>query len=289
MSGAAPADLPGLPARPEDAHKGALGRVAVVGGSLRMPGAVALAGEAALRAGAGIVEIALPAPAQALAVPLLREAIWLPLPADADGFVDASAVEELGTALEAAQAVAVGPGWGTWPGAAACLERLVAVDRPLVMDADALNLVAADPALAGRVRDRFDATVITPHPGEAGRLLCVETSAIQEDREAAAAALADRHGCVAVLKGAGTLVSDGQRTERVATGNPGMATAGSGDVLTGVVAAFAARGLDPFDAAWLAAHVHGLAGDLAAAGTGRESLVAGDLLAELPRAMRTLE
>jgi len=258
-----------LPRRSRAAHKGVNGRVLVVGGGPGMPGAVRLSGEAALRAGAGLVTIATwPAHAAALAAGR-PELICLPVESAAD----------LAAALAAADVVAVGPGLGRTPWADALLAAVWSCGKPLIVDADALNALAERPA-------RSTGWCLTPHPGEAARLLGVEPAAIQADRLAAVHGLAARYGGVAVLKGAGTLVAAGEAAPWVCErGNPGMAAAGMGDVLTGVIAAIAAQQPDPLGALGTAAAVgvlvHAQAGDLAARG-GERGILASDLIAQLP-------
>lgn len=259
-----------LPRRPRDSHKGSSGRVLVVGGGPGMPGAARLAAEAALRVGAGLVTVA-GAPDNLLAITATRpELIYLP------------ASGPLGDALRAADVVAIGPGLGTadW-GARLWSEFLRASPPRAVLDADALNLLARDPVKlpAG--------WILTPHPGEAGRLLGTDAAAVQADRLGAVRELCARYGAVIALKGAGTLIAGGGESppwicER---GNPGMATAGMGDVLTGVIAGLAhplATGArhDAALPARLGVLVHALAGDSAAQG-GQRGLIATDVVAEL--------
>jgi len=258
-----------LPRRARTAHKGVNGHVLLVGGGPGMPGAVRLAGEAALRASAGLVTVATwPAHAAALAAGR-PELICLPTESAA----------QLAAALAAADVIAVGPGLGRTRWAEELLAAVFAAGKPLIVDADALNLLAARPSSCGH-------WCLTPHPGEAARLLGVEVAGVQADRLAAVHALATRYGGVAVLKGAGTLVAAGTAVPWVCErGNPGMAAAGMGDVLTGVIAAIAAQQPDPLAALGQAAAVgvlvHAQAGDLAARG-GERGILASDLNAQLP-------
>ena len=248
-----------LPHRARNTHKGDYGHVLVVGGAAGFQGAAALAGAGALRAGCGLVSVAQPpaaAPGAAVFPELMCHAV-----ADRAG---------LRPLLEAADAVAVGPGLGRGAWAremlAAVLERRV----PLVVDADALRLLAAEP------QARAD-WILTPHPGEAGALLGSAVAAVQQDRFAAARGLAERYGGVAVLKGCGTLVADAGGIGVCVHGNPGLATAGTGDVLCGVIAGFCAQGHAAAAAARLGVCLHGAAGDRAAA-AGAAGLAASDLL-----------
>ncbi len=256
-----------LPARARDAHKGRYGHVLVVGGDSGMAGAVHLAGTAAARVGAGLVSVATRA-AHAAAPAFGRPELMV------HGVETPEALVPL---LARATVAAVGPGLGQGAWGRALLGVLLDSRLPLVVDADALNLLARAPDARGR-------WVLTPHPGEAARLLGTDAAAVQRDRYAAVRALAGRFAAVVVLKGAGTLVDDGAGAPWVVeTGNPGMASGGMGDVLTGVIAGLLAQGLEPVDAARLGAHLHGAAGDAAARAAGERGLLAGDLLRELRR------
>ncbi len=255
-----------LPRRPRTSHKGRHGHVLIVGGGEGMPGAVRLAGEAALRTGAGLVSIATHPSHAALSVASRPELMphAIEEPADLDPLLDRADV------------IAFGPGLGQSPWARSLFERLSEEHRPSVWDADALNLLAQLP-------NQLNERVITPHPAEAGRLLGITTDAVQADRFAAAERLAARYSGAAVLKGAGTLVFAGQKARRrwlCTSGNPGMGTAGMGDVLTGIIAALMAQGLDSSLAAAVGVEVHARAGDRAAR-RGERGLIASDLFAEL--------
>lgn len=255
-----------LPPRHLNAHKGSSGHVLCVGGNHGSGGALLLTALAVLRAGAGLASLATRGAHVAAALARLPEAMG--------HAVEGSAA--LQPLLQRAGVVAVGPGLGQDDWARALWRDAVASGRPLVVDADALNLLSRDP-------QALPQAVLTPHPGEAARLLETTTAEVQRDRFAAAAALARRFQCVAVLKGAGSLVAapDG-RMALIAAGNPGMAVGGMGDLLTGIVAALRAQGLEPFEAAAGAALLHGLAGDTAAA-EGARGLLPTDLLAPLRR------
>ena len=253
-----------LPRRQRGAHKGDFGHVLVVGGGEGMPGAVRLCGEAALRSGAGLVSVATH-PSHAAQVVASRPELM------SHAITTAADLEPL---LERADVVAFGPGLGQGAWAESLFERIAGDARPQVWDADALNLLARSPATQ-------PLRVITPHPGEAARLLGSDVARVQADRPGAAAALVGRFGGVAVLKGAGTIICDGEDPPALCTsGNPGMATAGMGDVLTGIIAALLAQGLAPQAAAELAVEAHARAGDRAAR-AGERGLLASDLFAEL--------
>lgn len=254
-----------LPARNRASHKGDFGHVLVVGGNHGMGGAVRLAGSAALRAGAGLVSVATRAD-NVSAVIAGRPELMCRGVSDADGLNDL---------LARASVVAIGPGLGQDSWASDLLARVMASDLPLVLDADALNLLAINP-------QRRDNWVLTPHPGEAGRLLGISTQAVQADRAGALLELQRRYGGVVLLKGAGTLVT-GQPVPWVITaGNPGMSSAGMGDVLTGITAAVLAQcsGKDPATLVALGAWLHAIAGDRAAR-AGERGMLAGDVVKEL--------
>jgi len=260
-----PSDVAGvLPRRRRGAHKGDNGRVLVVGGGSGMPGAVRLAAEAALRAGAGLVTVATRAENLAAIVGARPEIICHAVQSAAD----------LGQLMAATDVIAVGPGLGQSDWARNLFEAVLGSDKPLVVDADALNLLSRQPSRRGR-------WVLTPHPGEAARLLDWTTAMVQADRLAALRALAQRYDGVTVLKGAGSLVLGPTGTPWLCdAGNPGMATAGMGDVLTGIVAAVAAQCPDLERAAVAGVAVHAAAGDRAAA-PGERGLLATDVLDEL--------
>lgn len=252
-----------LPPRPHDAHKGRHGHVLVVGGGKGMPGAALLAGEAALRAGAGLVTLAVH-PSNAAVVAHRPELMC----------VAASTGAELAGALERATVVAVGPGLGQSPWSAEMYRSVLECGKPLVVDADALNLLTLMPV------QRAD-WVLTPHPGEAARLLGTTVEEVQADRLAAARELQSRYGGTIVLKGAGSIVWPDHGPPAICrNGNPGMATGGMGDVLTGVIAALVAQRCAPGLAAAAGVYAHALAGDRAARG-GQRGLIAGDVIAEL--------
>jgi len=265
---AAPALRHWLPPRPRDTHKGQSGRVLCVGGDHGGGGAIALCAEAALRSGAGLVRVAT-REAHVAAILVTRPEAMVRGIEGTDEFA-AMVGEDAGV-------IACGPGLGQGEWGRALFGRVLASGRPLVLDADALNLLAASP------REVFDA-ILTPHPGEAARLLDTDTKTVQRDRFAAASALAERYRCTVVLKGAGTIIAAPGEVPRVLdAGNPGMATGGMGDLLTGVIASMRAQGLRAFDAACAGALLHGLAGDEAAFHGGQRGLLPSDLLPWLRR------
>ena len=283
-----------LPPRPVDAHKGDFGRVLVVGGSRGMIGAAALAANAALRGGAGLVTLAVPRTIQLTVAGLCPCATSVPLACDQDGQLAPRALRQLTKAIGSADVIAMGPGMGI--GAAgqnfvqAALEQ---EEKPLVLDADGLNNLCN---ISDWSSLRRCPIVLTPHAGEFARLTAPGAADIQADREKAAVDAAKRWAgaantdceLVCVLKGAGTVVTDGERVYVNSTGNAGLATGGSGDVLTGLIAALVGQAMSPFDAACLAVHAHGLAGDLGAAQLGQISLTASDVLDFLAPALKEI-
>ena len=276
--------LPTLASRPVDANKGTFGRVLIVGGSRGMSGAPILCGTAALRGGAGLVRVAVPAeilPIVASGNPCYLTA---PLPQDEQGRLSAAATEPILALARANQVVALGPGLGqSEPLTGLVTTALAAIAVPVVLDADGLNAIQHE---SSPLRRRPAPTVLTPHPGEFARLLHTSAAEVQGNRQELAVRFASEHNAVLVLKGHGTIVTDGRGVYVNTTGNPGMATGGTGDVLTGLIAALLGQGLAPFDAAQLGVYVHGLAGDLARDDLGEVSLTATDLLQYLPRALR---
>ena len=275
------AGLPALPARAVDSHKGNFGHVLVVGGQPGMAGAPALAGLAALRSGAGLVTVACPQTVAGIVAGFEPSYMTLPLPVDDTGRLSAEAAAKIHR--HPATVVALGPGLGQSTEIAELVAKLVAgLSVPLVIDADALHALENTPGIL-ELREP-GSTVLLPHPGEFGRLLGISVAAVQAKRVELAREFAQKHRVVLALKGAGTIITDGEAVVQNTTGNPGMATGGTGDVLAGMVAAVLAQGLGGFDAARLACHVHGLAGDLAAANFGQVSMMASDLLNFLPQA-----
>lgn len=272
--------LPRLPRRAADAHKGDFGLALIVAGSRGMSGAAALAGMAALRGGAGLVRVAVPEVCLDTVAAFEPSYMTVALPADAQGRLAAQAYDQILALAEPATVVACGPGLGR----SEALDQLVGglyrrLEKPLVLDADALNALASQRELLAQAPAP---RILTPHPGEFARLVGQRLQ--PHGRETAAVRFAQQCGVVLVLKGHHTLITDGSRQLTNTTGNPGMATGGSGDVLTGLITALACQGLPPLEAAQLGVYLHGLAGDLAAAELGEVSLIASDLVQFLPDA-----
>lgn len=268
-----------LPVRPRDAHKGRFGHVLVAGGSRGYSGAAVLAASAAVHSGAGLVAVLTPRCAAGAVAASVPEAMVWPCGSEAS---PALAPGDLGPEEErlaaSSEALVLGPGLSLRPGAAAAVDRLLGLAQgAVVLDADALNAFAGRAGDLRLVRARL---LLTPHPGEAGRLLGCSAADVQADRCAALRRLVEQTGATVILKGAGTLVgSPGRGVHQILAGNPGMATGGSGDVLAGLTGGLLAQGLAPFDAARLAVWWHAAAGDLAAWRHTEATLAAGDLLA----------
>jgi ADP-dependent NAD(P)H-hydrate dehydratase len=281
------APLPRLPPRGADSHKGDYGRALVIGGSTGMAGAVGLAGLAALRSGTGLVRLAVPDVCQPTVAAYEPSYMTAGLPSDGSGRLSAKGRGTIEKLAEDATAIACGPGLGRSEELTELVRWLYQdVPRPMVIDADALNALAVRPDL---LESPGGPRVLTPHPGEFARLLGLGTRDVLADRQRLATQMAARLGVVVVVKGHRTYVTDGRQSALNETGNPGMATGGTGDVLTGIITALICQGLTAYEAARLGVHVHGLAGDLAAAELGQVSLIASDLVRYLPSAFRRLD
>ena len=273
--------LPALPARPADGHKGTFGRIAIIGGSGGMSGAVCLAAVAALRSGSGLVTAVVPQSIQAI-VAGHEPCIMTRGLVDENQQLQRISPKILLDIVNGRHAVCCGPGLGVSEGTAGIVSDLLEVAPcPLLLDADALNVAAAQKLLE---RPRLGVCIVTPHPGEFSRLTATPIPETKIDRERQAILYANRHKVIVVLKGPGTVVTDGQRIFRNTTGNSGMATGGSGDVLSGIVTSLLGQGIAAFDAACIAVHVHGLAGDLAADALTERGMIASDLIRFLPHA-----
>jgi NAD(P)H-hydrate epimerase len=281
--------LPHLPPRRPDAHKGDFGRALLIGGSRGMAGAISLAGMSCLRSGAGLVKLAVPECILDSVAGFEPSYMTVPLPCDRGGHIRLKSTGRISEFLKSATCVACGPGLGRSKRLQLFVcELYQSLPQPMVIDADGLNaLAAADDGLTNPGGPR----ILTPHPGEFARLAKTPEGEkpSRDEQIATAKQLAAQHNIVIVLKGHRTIITDGSQTAENTTGNPGMATGGTGDVLTGIITALVCQGLSPFDAAVLGAHVHGLAGDIAAAELGQISLIASDLVHFLPNAYRALE
>ncbi len=280
-----------LPPRPDDAHKGTYGHLLAIAGSRGKSGAGVLLGRAALRSGVGLVTVATPASVQPLVASQQAEIMTEPLAETASGSLSAGSTARVLALASSRTALAIGPGIGTEKETQEFLKDVVLrASAPAVVDADGLNAIAdSSSTMFPPLKRRSGPLVLTPHPGEAARLCGATTAEVQSDRLGTARRLARESGAILVLKGHRTVIAspDG-RAAINSSGNPGMATAGTGDVLTGIIGAFLARGLVAWDAARLAVFVHGDAGDRAALARGQEGMIAADLLERLPDALAAL-
>jgi NAD(P)H-hydrate epimerase len=291
--------IPKLKPRAVDAHKGDFGKVLIIAGSMGMSGAAALAGRAALRAGAGLVRVATPKSVLPIVASIEPSFTTIALPEDNCGRISAKAINSILDTISENDAVAFGPGIGVSGALQSALETLLQQkDLRLLIDADGLNNLAALKSWVNKLKAKL---VLTPHPGEMKKLWsALSREPLPADRQKQAVQLAQLTGTTVALKGAGTVVTDlsttstplsinslkagGQKVYVNKTGNPGMATAGSGDVLTGVITALIGQGLSNFDAAVLGVYIHGLAGDIAAEKIGQVSLIATDIIEALGEA-----
>jgi ADP-dependent NAD(P)H-hydrate dehydratase len=249
-----------------------------------MSGAACLSATAALRGGAGLVTLAVPEGILPIVATFEPSYLTLGLPEDGNGRIRTGAMALLNDALSTQSAVAIGPGLGQSAGLLDLVGELYSASPlPMVVDADALNLLAKRQYLLPRAEGAAP-RILTPHPGEFSRLTGLDVNAIQQDRQRHAIDFAQKHNVVVVLKGQGTIITDGVRLTINTTGNSGMASGGTGDVLTGLIAGLLAQRFSPFEAAHLGAHVHGVAGDLAAEVLSKPGLIASDLLHYLGRA-----
>ena len=271
--------------RKSDSHKGDYGHLLVIGGSPGLTGAVALCSLSALRAGAGLVTLGIPESLNPILEVKLTEVMTRALPETKEKTISLKALSQVLEFSKKIDAFAIGPGISTQKETADFLLNLLPqIIQPTILDADGLNILAKDISVLKKVRAPF---ILSPHPGEMARLVKKSLSEIQKNREKIARDFAGAYQVVLVLKGSKTIVADDKNTYINHTGNPGMATAGSGDVLTGIIGALLAQGLSSFEAAKSGVYLHGLAGDLAAQNKGKISLIASDILEKLPEAFLT--
>lgn len=269
--------IPALKRRALEAHKGDFGTVLVIAGGRGMAGAAALAGAGALRSGAGKVCVACPFEVQPTVASYEPSYMAYPLADDGGGHLDFPACAAvLQSLISKSSVIVIGPGLGQTASTKQLVHWVLEKETlPTVIDADALNVLAGHP---GMFKSLTRPVVITPHPSELSRITGDSVEAIQKDREGHALCLASHPNLVVVLKGAGTIVTDGTRVYKNKTGNPGMATGGSGDVLSGIIGAMIGQGLPAFEAAVLGVYAHGLAGDIAKDQNGEVGMIAGDIV-----------
>jgi NAD(P)H-hydrate epimerase len=280
-----------LPERPAAGHKGTFGHLFVLAGSRGFAGAVKLTCNAAMRSGVGLVTAGVPAPLADVLATALVEPMLLPLPATDACTLAYQALEPIYDFIANKSAVVIGPGLSQHPATTHLVRRVVAeCSLPLLVDADGLNALAEKRARLADRKSSVPDVVFTPHPGEMARLTGLTTQEVQQKRAEIAMKYAALWQVVVVLKGAGTIVAapDG-RSMQCPTGNSGMATGGSGDVLSGIIGALLAQGICAFDAACIGVYVHGLAGDIAAQNKTERALIASDIIDALPDAWREIK
>ena len=270
--------------RKRDGHKGTYGHVLVIAGSTGKTGAAVLSSRAALRAGAGLVTLALPSQCAAVTASQLLEIMSMPLPGPRGECLGLECLDPLRNILPAMRVILIGPGLGTDPNTIMFIHDFVDAvgdDQLLILDADALNCLATDPSV---LRNRKGPSIITPHPGEMARLSHSATQTVLDNPIASATSVAEDLGVFVVLKTARTLICSPEKRMYInVTGNPGMATAGSGDVLAGLITGLAAMGEHPLEAILAGVCLHGIAGDLAVREVGETSLIASDILDYFPK------
>jgi NAD(P)H-hydrate epimerase len=277
-----------LPRRTRSGHKGTYGHAGIIAGSIGKTGAAAMAAQAALRIGAGLVTVATPSSVNDILEAKLLEVMTVPMPETKARTFSRAALDRLLAFMATRDAVAIGPGLSTHPETVELVQALTArLDRPAVLDADALNALTGRTAILASCKTP---PIITPHPGEMARLEAEATpQTVNRDRIGTATRFARERGLFVILKGARTVIARPDGTVAICpTGNPGMATAGTGDVLTGMIVGLLAQGLSSWEAACTATYLHGAAGDLAAAVKGEISMIAGDLLEQIPTALNRI-
>jgi NAD(P)H-hydrate epimerase len=278
-----------LPERKRSSHKGTYGHAGIIAGSVGKTGAAAMAAKGALRVGAGLVTVAIPSGVNDVLEAKLMEIMTAPMPDTKARTFSRTALDRLSAFVAARTAVAIGPGLSTHPETVELVQVLVKqLDRPAVLDADALNALAGRASLLTECKTP---PILTPHPGEMARLETDATAqSVNADRIGTATRFARARGVFVVLKGARTIIARPDGAAAICpTGNPGMATAGTGDVLTGMAVGFLAQGLPPWEAACVATYLHGSAGDQAAGVMGQAGMTAGDLLDQVPRVLKAYE
>lgn len=277
-----------VPARPPDGHKGTFGHLYAIAGSRGFSGAAKLVGDAAGRSGVGLVTVGVPEPLGDVVAAGLVEPMTMLLPATPEESIAFEAVDAALSFAEGKQAVALGPGLSQHPDTQRFVVEFVrGCPTPMTIDADGLNALSKNLDALGHTQHPC---VLTPHPGEMARLCGVDSAEVQRDREGTARKFAERRNCTVVLKGHRTVVANPVGEVFVnTTGNSGLATGGTGDVLTGLIGGLMAQGMPAFDAAMLGVYLHGAAGDLAARAHTQRGMIASDAIAQLPNAWQSLE
>ncbi|MFH0762596.1 MAG: NAD(P)H-hydrate dehydratase [Candidatus Omnitrophota bacterium] len=276
--------------RKPSAHKGNFGHIFIIAGSARFSGAAVLCAEAAMRAGAGLVTLGIPAGINNAFIKIKpKEIMTLPLPQTRQGGLSLKSYSAAGDLIKEIDVLVIGPGLGQDKSTQNLIRKLIGmVKKPIVIDADALNALAGHLNILSTVDCGLRTRILTPHPGEMSRLIGKSIRCVQANRTKVAREFAAKYKVTVVLKGHNTVVAGDKDNLYInKTGNPGMATAGSGDVLSGIIAAFLGQGLSAFEASKYAAYLHGLAGDLAAKDKTQISLLASDIIARIPEAVRS--
>jgi hydroxyethylthiazole kinase-like uncharacterized protein yjeF len=276
-----------LKKRPRNSYKGNFGHVFILAGSRGLTGAAALCSNAVLRSGAGLVTLGIPVSLNSVMSKKLTEVMTFSLAETKEITLSLKAEKEILKKIKASDVVVLGPGLSQYPETQKLINRLILkIDKPMVIDADALNAISKNVNILKKIKPKY---VVTPHPGEMSRLINKSVKYVKNNRFLIAKKFSHDYNAVVVLKGAGTIVAEpGGKNYINTTGNPGMATAGSGDVLTGIIAGFLSQGLKMFDASIIGVYVHGLAGDFAAKDKGEAGLIAGDILENIPYAIKTM-
>lgn len=272
-----------------NAHKGDFGHILILAGSAGFSGAAALCGSAAMRSGAGLVTLGVPASINDAIIKIkLPEVMTLPLPATAEGTISPGGFKKIKDFIKKVDVTVIGPGLTQNNSTQELVRKIIArIDKPLVIDADGLNALSGNLNLLRNTKYGIRDTILTPHPGEMAKLTGLSITKIQADRAGVAKKFAKDNKVTVVLKGHNTIVADYKgKTYINRTGNPGMGTAGSGDVLCGMIAAFLGQGLDEFNCAKYAVYLHGLAADLAAKKRTQISLIASDIIDKIPEAIK---
>ncbi len=279
--------VPKLKPRAKDAHKGELGKVCIIAGSLGMSGAAALSGRAAFRSGSGLVRVAVPKSILPIVATIEPCFTTIPLEEDESGHIDAKAINQILNLITENDFIGFGPGVGTTPGIKSIVQKLLQQERlRLIIDADGLNNLSM---INDWPNMRKADLILTPHPGEMKRLWDgLFRQKMPEARQDIAVKMANKTGATIVLKGNNTVVTNGRNVYINKTGNPGMATGGTGDVLTGVITSLAGQGLSNFDAAVLGVYVQGLAGDIMSKKIGQVSMIATDVIDGLIEAFKKI-
>jgi hydroxyethylthiazole kinase-like uncharacterized protein yjeF len=273
--------------RKPDTHKRDYGHILILAGSLGYTGAGILCAKACLRSGAGLVTLGIPQSLNCVFAKRVEELMLLPLPETKQKSLSLKALDKIKRFLKKTNCLVIGPGLSQNKTTQGLTRKIIkSYEKPIVIDADGLNAIVGHLGILKKISKRRLTAILTPHPGEMARLLNTTSARIQENRKDIAKSFAKKYNVVVILKGNKTIVTDGKTTYVNKTGNPGMATAGTGDVLSGIIGAFLGQGLDSFEAAKYATYIHGLAGDLAAREKSQMGLIATDIIEKISGAIK---